>query len=239
MNRLSTAGFVPPSVSIGFRLIVPLGDVQATCPRCFGECEGGLFPRRTVLWANSLARPRPATPPCAPTRHARGMSGFWIRQLCRIQNPDIPRAGRGGRKWWAVPGRAGRGRGGAVRPEDELKLSTPRAPSTTLLDDPSSMNKNEILCKHKPNQGTQRAVDERFISGIVALFVPGCWALGRRLLIVVNPRHVRETIFSNCPGIDQVPRNPWGGYNSWLLQAAFFQSNHGKNGAPKSAVRNR
>ena len=56
--------------------------------------------------------PRPAAPPCAaPTRPARGVSGFWIRQViyyvtCRVQNPDIPRAGRVG----AHSGVAGRGR---------------------------------------------------------------------------------------------------------------------------------
>ena len=36
----------------------------------------GLFLRDTVLLANSPARPRPAAPPCVPTRPARGMSEF-------------------------------------------------------------------------------------------------------------------------------------------------------------------
>ena len=40
-----------------------------------------MSPRRTVILANSPARPRPATPPCAPTRSACGMSGFWTRQV--------------------------------------------------------------------------------------------------------------------------------------------------------------
>ena len=52
--------------------------------RFFGRCEGGLSPRRTSLLAPSPARLRPATPPCAPTRSARGMSGFWIRQVHRL-----------------------------------------------------------------------------------------------------------------------------------------------------------
>ena len=43
-----------------------------------------MFRGRTVLLASSLARPRPATPPGAPTRPARGMSGFWIRQVIII-----------------------------------------------------------------------------------------------------------------------------------------------------------
>ena len=57
------------------------GDVQASFLRCVGRYAGPLFPGRTVLLAPSPARPRPAAPPCAPTRPARGMSGFWTRQL--------------------------------------------------------------------------------------------------------------------------------------------------------------
>ena len=40
-----------------------------------------VFPGRTVLLAPNPARPSPAAPPGAPTRPARGMSGFWIRQV--------------------------------------------------------------------------------------------------------------------------------------------------------------
>ena len=40
-----------------------------------------MSPGRNVLSASSPARHRPAAPPCAPTRTARGMSGFWIRQV--------------------------------------------------------------------------------------------------------------------------------------------------------------
>ena len=40
-----------------------------------------MFPGRIVLLAPNLARPRSAAPPGAPTRPARGMSGFWIRQV--------------------------------------------------------------------------------------------------------------------------------------------------------------
>ena len=36
---------------------------------------------RRVLLASSAARHRPAAPPCAPTRPARGLSGLWTRQL--------------------------------------------------------------------------------------------------------------------------------------------------------------
>ena len=81
MNRLSTAGFVPPSVYIGFRLFVLLGRRSGDVSSMLWRMRRRLFPRRTVLLANSPARPRPATPPCAPTRPARGMSGFWARQV--------------------------------------------------------------------------------------------------------------------------------------------------------------
>ena len=46
-----------------------------------GGYEGGLFPGRTVLSASSYDRPSPVAPLCAPSRHARGMFGFWIRQV--------------------------------------------------------------------------------------------------------------------------------------------------------------
>ena len=76
----STAGFVPPSVYIGFRRCF-WRVVQATCLRCFSGYEGGLSSRRPDLLAPSPARPRLAAMPCAPTRPARGMSGFWTRQV--------------------------------------------------------------------------------------------------------------------------------------------------------------
>ena len=44
-----------------------------------------MFSRRTVLLACSPARPLAATPPCAPTRPASGMSGFWIRQVSFVR----------------------------------------------------------------------------------------------------------------------------------------------------------
>ena len=70
----------PPVVCPGFGFD-KWSDVQATCLRCFGGYEGGLSPRRTVLLAPSPARPRPVTLPCTTTRPARGMCGFWTRQI--------------------------------------------------------------------------------------------------------------------------------------------------------------
>ena len=50
--------------------------------RCFWGYEGCLSTRRTVLFASGPAQPRPANPPCAPTRPARGsMFGLWTRQV--------------------------------------------------------------------------------------------------------------------------------------------------------------
>ena len=56
-------------------------NIQGTCPRCFGGYEGRLSSGRTVLLAPRPTRPRPGVPPCASNRPARGMSGFWIRQV--------------------------------------------------------------------------------------------------------------------------------------------------------------
>ena len=49
---------------------------------------------------------------------------------CRIQNPDIPRAGRGG----AAHGRAGRGRRRFGSPRRHLSLVPTRVPKTTVLN---------------------------------------------------------------------------------------------------------
>ena len=57
------------------------GDVQAMCLRWLGGCEGRLSLGRTFLSASNPAGPRPAASPCAPTRPARGMFGFLIRQV--------------------------------------------------------------------------------------------------------------------------------------------------------------
>ena len=155
INRWSTAGFVPPSVSRtclarkGFtetkrrrstgrqpgtksasrpadKPVITAGqplilffrrftwdfacscfwrDVEATFLRCLGRYDGPLFPWRTVLLAPNLARPCPAAPPGAPTRPARGMSGFWIRQVyIRIRLFVFPK-GRSRQLssllWWA------------------------------------------------------------------------------------------------------------------------------------------
>ena len=51
-----------------------------------------MFPGRIILLAPNLARPRPAAPPGASTRPARGMSGFWIRQVSCLNRISLVRA---------------------------------------------------------------------------------------------------------------------------------------------------
>ena len=85
MNRGKTAGqpliLFLRSVYIGFRLFVLLerrsGDVSSMPWRVRGTL---------VSWAISSVGTQsyptpPRRPPGAPTRTARGMSGFWIRQV--------------------------------------------------------------------------------------------------------------------------------------------------------------
>ena len=84
MNRLSTAGFVPPSVYIGFPLFVLAkrrsGQLSTIPWRARGTV--GFLATRPVGILFCPALLRPAAPPCAaPTRTARGMFGFWTRQV--------------------------------------------------------------------------------------------------------------------------------------------------------------
>ena len=132
INRGSTAGFVPPTVYIGFPLFV----LPQACPRGFSSIVWMV--RGTVVsWANRPigvpscpSPPRPAVPPCdAPSRPACGTSGFWIRQIYasitsnfNLSSPKPGQttggSGRSGarRDGGAVRGRAGRDSIGFVRP---------------------------------------------------------------------------------------------------------------------------
>ena len=60
-------------------------DAQATFLRFLGGYTGLVFAGRAFLLARNPARSRPADPPFrrAP-RTARGMSGFWIRQVNKL-----------------------------------------------------------------------------------------------------------------------------------------------------------
>ena len=84
MNRLSTAGFVPPSVYIGFPLFVLARGRSGQLSTIPWKAKGtvGFWATRLVGILFRPAPPRPAAPPCAaPTRTARGMLGFWVRQV--------------------------------------------------------------------------------------------------------------------------------------------------------------
>ena len=102
---------------------------------------------------------------------------------CRVQNPDIPRAGRvraahGGA---AGPSRTGRRRIGPPRGRTSLLPS--RVPKTTVLNVSSEARTIKFRCKPTEEQNPRlttglSAVHPRFISGLSpgprALFVPGC-----------------------------------------------------------------
>ena len=95
INRSSTAGFVLPSVYTGSPLFVLVKKRPSGFSSTVWRVRG-----RVVSWANQSvgvpscpSPPRPAVPPCAaPSRPARGMSGFWNRQvgrcLCFFWNRD-------------------------------------------------------------------------------------------------------------------------------------------------------
>ena len=120
-NRPSTADFVPAfglhRISLvrasgrTFRQYV-LDDLEGTREAC------GLFPGRTVLSASRPDRPRPVAPPCAPSRPACGMFGFWNRQVAAQSpnqalsnpNPNIPRKFGSARRTTGRRGAAGSGR---------------------------------------------------------------------------------------------------------------------------------
>ena len=137
ISRLSTAcqprALFPHRFTLGFLCSCFRGNVQDNCLRCPGGQEGRLCPptRRRPVLSGPAPPCRPAAQLCAaPNRSARGMSGFWIRQVrnvissrhmileimwmfktYRIQNPNIPRAGRDGAAHGRTAERGGVGQG--------------------------------------------------------------------------------------------------------------------------------
>ena len=83
INRLSTAGFVFTGLHrVSF--VRPSSDTPKIIlfDRLEGTRVGGLLGGPTRRPGMRPARPHLAVPPCAaPSRPARGMSGFWIRQV--------------------------------------------------------------------------------------------------------------------------------------------------------------
>ena len=89
INRWSTVYFVSPTVYIGFPLFV----LPKKCSCLFSmpwEHEGRLLPARTNP---SASHPAGLAPPSRPavrlTRPARGVSGFWIRQVQSMSGKEV------------------------------------------------------------------------------------------------------------------------------------------------------
>ena len=83
------------------------------------------------------------------TRLARVLFQF-VKQTCRIQNPDIPWAGRGRRRTAGWAGRAGPGGTGRRRvgaPRKQTTLLSLRASNNTVLNDYSEAQTSEFICK--------------------------------------------------------------------------------------------
>ena len=84
LHRLSTADFLPAFGLYRILLVRDLGETFSRRFRCLEEFERPSFSGRTVMLASNPAGPRLAAPSGAPTRAARGMSAFWIRQVRKI-----------------------------------------------------------------------------------------------------------------------------------------------------------
>ena len=161
INRLSTAR--QPVVVFLHRFKLDFAcpcfwrDVQGTTLRCFGGCEGRVSLGQTILSASCPARPRPAVPMCAPTRPARGMSGFWTRQVFhtrRLSNPKpghtTGASGRSARRG----GGAGSGRTGCQQncsPRKQASLAPSKTSKTRFRVSPEART-SEILCKPMEEQ---------------------------------------------------------------------------------------
>ena len=154
-NRLSTASFAPPSVLQRISFVRASEDTFRTVSSMPWKAQGavvGLWANRPVGVPSYPVPPRPAAPSCAaPPRPARGMSGFWTRQVpdipavfqfedqsenrdqllthqiitCRIQTPDIPRAGRDGAGHGGTAGRGGDGQDGTPTGRSAQETTVP------------------------------------------------------------------------------------------------------------------
>ena len=165
-----------------------------------------MSPRQTVLLANSSARSHPAIPPCAPMRRARGMSGFWNRQV-DLSNPKPEHTTGASHQGARRDGGVGSSKIKCQHnysPKKQRSTVTSQASKTRRLKVPPEAKTSEFLRKPTKEQNQRltrgrRPVHPRFIRGLSArreaLFVSGCRPLERRLFVSVNPfhaRHVRE-----------------------------------------------
>ena len=96
------------------------------------------------------------------TPHGIEDTSFERLSTCRVQNPDIPQAGRSGSgRGGAWPGRKRRRRFGS--PRRHLSLVHTRVPKTTVLNDSSEARTVKFVLK--TDGRTKPAVDNRFIRG--------------------------------------------------------------------------
>ena len=212
-NRGSNAGFFLPSVYIGFRLFVLLGRRGDVFPILWRVRGRLVFLGEQFCWypvLPDLAPPlRRALRPDAPVvfsgfvfdRYHSGWTNLYSCLTCRVQNPDILRAGRVG----AYSGVAGWGRAGmfankTVRLGNNIYSHSPKHRRHVVSTSSQKHEQAKSYVNRWRNKARGRQpFHPRFITGLSAkreaLFVAGCRPVKRRLFIFVNPfhaRHVRE-----------------------------------------------
>ena len=109
---------------------------------------------------------------------------------CRVQNLDIPRAGRVGaaHSWGA--GRGGSGRRRVCSPRRQPTLMPSSVSTTSVLNASSEAQPSEILCKLMEEQ-IQR-LTRGLLLGVRPLLIPCCGPVYRRRFVFVNPFHARR-----------------------------------------------
>ena len=102
-------------------------------------------------------------------------TGYQSHQLliCRIPNPDIPRAGRGGAAHGGAlgrcGGRTGRQRVGSPRKQEDKKTTVPLA--LRGMED----NCSNVFSEARTDRGSKPAVDNQFITGTTAALRAWLW----------------------------------------------------------------
>ena len=167
------------------------------------------------MLASSPARPRHATPPYAPFRHAGGMSGFWVRQVFfqkhEQSNSYLKLLESKKQKPVESETRTYHGRVGSGRPAER-----PGGVGQDCVPTELFAQKKKVYCTLQTHQEmslqrvsrstnkrnsmltdgeTKSPVDLRYITGLSAgreaLFVSGRRPVERSLLVSGNPFHAR------------------------------------------------
>ena len=107
-----------------------------------------------IYWMTTRPRlPTPHLPKTTALESSMESHMYFLSMLCmktcRTQNPDIPRADRGGAAHGGAAARCGVGRDadGTVRPEDNRPFLPSGASQIAVLNDPSEARTNKTLCK--------------------------------------------------------------------------------------------